>query len=53
MIFWRGAFGSEVAFDQEVVEVGLAFVGPRGFAEVHSLDTIKKDNAEEVKQNVK
>jgi hypothetical protein len=50
--FLAGAFGSEVAFDEEVVEVGLALVGPRGFADVHSLDTIKNDGNKEVKSNV-
>jgi hypothetical protein len=45
------AFGSEVAFDQEVVEVGLAADGPRSFADVHTLDTIKKEKRERVKRN--
>ena len=33
--FLAGAFGSENAFDEEVVDVGLAFVSPRGLADVH------------------
>jgi hypothetical protein len=34
-----GPFGSVDAFDEEVVGVGLALVGPRGFADIHNLDT--------------
>ena len=33
--FLARAFGSEDAFDKDVVDVGLAFVSPRGFADVH------------------
>jgi hypothetical protein len=38
-----GALGGEAAFDEEVVAVGLAANGPRGFADVHTLDTITND----------
>ena len=37
--FLAGTLGSEDAFDEEKVRVGLALVSPRGFADVHSLDT--------------
>jgi hypothetical protein len=33
------SFGGDDAFDEEIVGVGLAFVGPRGFADIHNLDT--------------
>ena len=33
--FLTRALGSEDAFDEDVIEVGLAFVSPRGFADVH------------------
>ena len=49
--FLAGALGSEVAFDEEVVEVGLAVDRPRSFADVHTLDTIKEDKEEQVKSN--
>ena len=33
--FLAGTVGCEDAFDKEVVEIGFAFVDPRGFANIH------------------
>ncbi len=48
-----GAFGSEVAFDEEVVEVGLAADRPRSFADIHTRSTIKTLKGERVETNHK
>lgn len=33
--FLAGALGSEDTLDEDVIEVGLAFGSPRGFADIH------------------
>lgn len=37
--FLTRTLGREDTFDEEIVGVGFAFVGPRGFADIHILDT--------------
>ena len=37
--FLARPLGSDDAFDEEIVGVGLALVVPRGFADIHILDT--------------
>jgi hypothetical protein len=51
--FLAGTFGCENAFDEEIVEIGFAFIGVRSFADIHRLlDTIRTWKRRAIKYKV-